>query len=119
MKALLPCFLILTLASCRGPHRSSAVSDEDAFTRVYARLVMLSADAEAGARSTPDQILAEEGMSRERFRTIVAELNRDPGKWGDLLGKVQTILEEETAGRVESRQSQTDSAGQALRPPTR
>jgi len=107
---LVPLILLLTLAACRTTNRSEGSVDHEKFARVYARLVKISADTQASSRSTPEQVLEDEGMTREEFRKIVADFNRDPQRWGSLIEEVQKIIEAETAAPPSSASSPVDSA---------
>ena len=97
MKPLLAAIFLLTLASCRGTNRGAASGDEEKFARVYAMLVITSSDPQAASRTTPEQILADAGMTQEEFRKTVADFNRDPQRWGSFIKKVEKIVEKEIA----------------------
>jgi hypothetical protein len=100
MRPIVAAILFLTLASCRGTNRADASGDEEKFAQVYARLVLISSDPQAGSGTTPEQILKGAGMTQEEFRRRVAEYNRDPQRWGALIEKVQKIVEEEVARKA-------------------
>ena len=117
MKPLLAAIFLLTLASCQGTNRSAASGDEEKFARVYATLVIVSSDPQAASGTTPEQILAEAGMTQEEFRKTVADFNRDPQRWVSLIEKVQKIVEEKiprgpAAGPGDS------TGGQGIRQPS-
>jgi hypothetical protein len=119
MKALLTLTLVIILTGCRGTHRSPASGDEERFARVYARLVMLSASAQADSRPSPARILSDEGMSEDQFRATVAEYNRDPRAWGPLIEKVQRLIEEETAAGNPGESQPDSTSPPGVRPPSR
>lgn len=109
MKLLVTAVFLLTLASCQGTSRPTPSVDEEKFARVFATLVMISSNPRASAPSTPEEVLKEANMTREEFRKIVADYNRDPQKWGSVIEKVQKIVEEEVARSVSSASSPGDS----------
>ncbi len=110
MRPIVAAILFLTLASCRGTNRADASGDEVKFAQVYARLVLISSDPQAGSSITPEQVLKDAGMTQEEFRRRVAEYNRDPQRWGAFIENVQKIVEEEVTRKASPPSSRGDTS---------
>lgn len=99
MRILLAAILVLALTSCGGAKRESGSGGDEKFARVYAQLVLASSDTQAPSPADPEQILKDAGMTKEEFRKVVAEFNRDPQRWGAFIEKVQKVVDEGVALR--------------------
>jgi hypothetical protein len=113
MRLLPTAAALLVLVSCRGTDAPAPPGDEEKFVRVYAKLVMMSSNPAASPPSTPEQVLADEQMTADEFRKIVADYNRDPRRWESVIEKVQKIVEDEVARSAASVASPRDSTAAA------
>jgi len=120
MRLLPTAAALLVLVSCRGTDAPAPSGDEEKFARVYAKLVVMSSNPAASPRSTPEQVLADEQMTAEEFRKIVADYNRDPRRWESVIEKVQKIVEDEVTRSAAPDASLRDSTAAAgIRQPSR
>lgn len=102
MRTVPAALCLLMVASCTNPDPPAAEGDQEKFARVFARLVMASAITQGPTEENPQRVLADENMSPDEFRALVAEYNRDPARWEALIKEVRRIVEERTAPQPSS-----------------